>query len=95
MRTFCALVIAIMVIGSSGCLNDRTNSMLTTCQSLLGDDDHTGDKRFIRDAEEQLASLKKPQNRMTAGLRDLQDHDAMTLKPALEECLFQIKARQS
>lgn len=95
MRTFNALLIAIMVFGTSGCLNDRTQSMLTTCQSLLGDDDHSGDQRFIRDAEQQLASLKKPQNRITAGLRDFQDHDAMTLKPALEECLFQIKARQS
>ncbi len=95
MRTRYLLVIAIMVLGSSGCLNDRTRNMVTTCQSLLGDNDHTGDKRFIRDAEEQLASLKKPQNRIAAGLRDLQDQDAMTFRPALEECLWQIKARQS
>lgn len=90
-----ALAIAFVALLATGCMNDRTRSMTQTCQSLLGDDDRSNDRRFIREAEQQLASLDKPGNRMTKAIRDLQDKDAMAYKSALRECLWMLKSRQS
>ena len=88
-----ALLIA-LVLGPSGCMNDRTQNMTRTCKSLLEQDDTSSDKRFIRDAEEQLESLKQPENRVTDAVRDLRDRNAMAYKAELEQCLWMLKSRR-
>lgn len=95
MRPTYLLVISALILGSSGCMSDRTKNMTDTCQNLLEHNDQSNARRFVRDAERQLEVLNKPQNRFTKVLRDIQDHDALTFKPALEECLWQLKSRQS
>ena len=83
-----------LVLGTAGCTNNRTEQMAVTCQSRLEDSDRTNDKRFLRDADEQLAALRKPSNRLEAFRRNIEDHDAMKFKQALEECVLQLKSRQ-
>ena len=95
MRPICLLIIAALMLGSTGCMSDRTKNMTDTCQNLLDQSDKSSARRFIRDADRQLEMLNKPQNRITKALRDIQDHDALTYKPALEACLWQLKSRQS
>ena len=89
-----AWVIAASVLALSGCIGDRTQNMVRTCQSLLETDDMSSDKRFIRDAEKQLATLNAASNSITGAVRDLQDKNAMTYRPQLEECLGMLKSRQ-
>lgn len=86
--------VSALVLGSAGCTNNRTENMAATCQSLLQDSDRSNDKRFLHDADEQLESLRTPPNRLEAFRRNLEDHDALKFKQALEECVWQLKARQ-
>jgi len=94
MKTIYVLAVTALVLCSSGCMSDRTKNMANTCQDLLDQGDQTGLRTFIKDAEKQLASLNAPPNKLSAALRDIQDHDALTYKPALEQCLWQLKSRQ-
>ncbi len=95
MKLFSTLIIATVVLSTSGCMSDPTELMVESCQHLLGQDDVSGTRRFVTAAEERIAALNEPANRLTTFVRDLQDPDAMTHKPALEQCLWQLKARQS
>lgn len=95
MRTFFTLVIAVLALATTGCTGDQTSLMAQSCQDLLAQDDSSGTQRFIRAAEERIASLNEPQNKLTTFVRDLQDPDALTHKKALEQCLWQLKARES
>lgn len=94
MRSLSALIIAASVLGSSGCMNDRTKAMASTCQDLLDSNDQTNVTRFVREAEEQIASLDGRQHRISLALRNLQDRDAMAYVPALKGCLEQLKSRK-
>lgn len=94
MKSIYAVFIACLVLVSGGCVNNRTENMAATCQSLLDDNDQASNIRFIRDAEEQLASLNGPKSKLTAARLNLQDKDAMKYKPALEHCIWQLKSRQ-
>lgn len=95
LQTIAILVLVhVIVLGLAGCMNNRTQSMVATCQSLLEDSDHSNDKRFLRDADEQLESLRTPANRLQAARRDIEDRNAMKFKQALEECVWQLKSRQ-
>ena len=94
MKPVYVLIIAVLLVAPTGCMSDRTRNMVTTCRNLLEQDDQSGVKKFIRDAEEQLASLEKPHNKIVIAVRDIQDQDAMTYKPALQECLWLLKSRQ-
>lgn len=95
MKRLPALLLPILVVATSGCMNDRTKRMVATCQSMLVGEDVSGARTFIRDAEAQLASLDGSSSRLEAWLRDLQDPDAMKSRPALEQCLVQLKSRQA
>jgi hypothetical protein len=88
-------IFAVLVLGSTGCMSDQTRSMAETCQGLRERSDRSDVRSFIQDAEKQLSSLNKPQNKASIFLRDLQDPEAMTYKPALEQCLWLLKSRQS
>lgn len=95
MKTFPALAIAALVLVQTGCTSNRTQGMATTCQSLLEQDETSSDRRFIREADKQLAALNEPSNKLTRALRDIQDKDALIYKPQLEQCLLMLKSRQS
>ena len=95
MKAFVASLIALLVVASTGCMGDQTRLMAESCQNMLYHDDLAGAKSFIRDAEEQVAALNGPQNKFTRLVRSLQDPQAMTFKPALEQCLWMLKSRQS
>jgi hypothetical protein len=88
------LLAHVLVIGSAGCTDNRTESMAATCQNLLDDSDHGNDKRFLRDADEQLEALRMPPVRVEAFRRSLEDRDAMKFRQALQECVWQLKSRQ-
>lgn len=95
MKTMPAIVVAILALGSTGCVGDRTRNMAETCQHLLEGGGQTSTRTFLRDAEAQLASLEEPSGKLAGYLRDLQDPDAMKYKPALEQCLLLLKSRGS
>lgn len=95
MKRLPVLLVSIFALASTGCMSDRTGRMAETCRSMLVREDLTGTRTFIRDAEAQLASLEGPANALMRYLRDFQDPDAMKHKPALEQCLWQLKSRQS
>ena len=95
MKFFIALIVAVFALGSTGCMSDQTKNMAETCQDLLEHGDLSDVRTFIQDAQEQLASLNKPGNKVTTYLRNLQDPEAMTYKPALEQCLWLLKSRQT
>lgn len=75
-------------------MSDQTKNMAETCQDLLEQGDRSDVRSFIQDAEQQLSSLDKPQNKAATLLRNLQDPEAMAYKPALEQCLWLLKSRQ-
>ena len=95
MKLFVALIVAVLTLGITGCMSDKTKNMTATCQSLLERGDRSSVRTFIQDAEQQIASLDKPSNKVTAYLRDLQDPEAMTYKPELAQCLWLLKSRQT
>lgn len=95
MKALPSLAIVALALGCSGCMGERTKQMARTCQDLLDRSDQSNARTFIRDAEAQLASLDKPGNKLVTYIRELQDPDAMTHKPALEQCLWLLKSRQS
>ncbi len=95
MKLFVALIVSVLALGTTGCMSDQTKNMAETCQDLLEQSDPSDVRGFVEDAQEQLASLNKPGNKVTAYLRDLQDPEAMTYKPALEQCLWLLKSRQT
>jgi hypothetical protein len=88
------VVVHVLVLGSAGCTNNRTEHLALACQGLLEDSDRSNDRRFLREADAQLAALRKPPGRLEAFRRDIEDHDAMKFKQALEECVWQLKSRQ-
>ncbi len=94
MKPAMALIVIAFALAATGCIGERTQNMAQTCQGLLEQDGQPNARTFIQDAEKQLAALDKPRNKLTAYLRDLQDPDAMTYKPALEQCLWLLKSRQ-
>ena len=87
-------IVAAFALAATGCIGERTKNMAQTCQALLEQGGQQNARTFIHDAEQQLATLGKPRNKVTAYLRDLQDPDAMTHKPELEQCLWLLKSRQ-
>lgn len=87
-------IVAAFALAATGCMSERTKNMAQTCQALLEQGGQANAKTFIQDAEHQLTALGKPRNKVTAYLRDLQDPDAMTYKPELEQCLWLLKSRQ-
>ena len=95
MKLLIALIIAVLALGSTGCMSDKTKNMAETCQDLLEQSNPSDARTFIQDAREQIASLNKPQNKVTGYLRDLQDPEAVTYKPALEQCLWLLESRQT
>lgn len=95
MKTLAALAFAALVLGQTGCTSNRTHDMAATCQSLVDHDETSSDRRFIREADKQLAALNEPSNKLTRALRDIQDKDAMIYKSQLEQCLLMLKSRQS
>ena len=95
MKLFIALIVTFLALGTTGCMSDQTKNMAETCQDLLDQGNLSDVRTFIQDAQEQLASLDKPGNRVTTYLRDLQDPEAMTYKPALQQCLWLLKSRQT
>ena len=95
MKFFIALIILFTSLSVSGCMGDQTKNMAEACQNLLAQNDRSEVRAFIKDDEEHLAALNKPNNKVTAYLGNLQDPDAMTHKPALELCLWLLKSRQT
>ena len=95
MKVFLALIVLFTSLSISGCIGDRTKNMAEACQNLLVQNDRSEVRAFIKDGEGQLSALNRPNNEITAYLRNLQDPDAMTHKPALEECLWLLKSRQT
>ena len=95
MKLFVALIILFTSLSISGCMGDRTKNMAEACQNLLLQNDRSEIRAFIKDGEEQLSALNKPHNEVTAYLRNLEDPEAMTHKPALEQCLWLLKSRQT
>lgn len=94
MKSLATLFVAVSALSTTGCMSDKTRNMAETCQDLLAQGEPSEVRTFIQDAQQQLASLDKPGNKVTTYLRDLQDPDAMTHKPALEQCLWLLKSRQ-
>lgn len=94
MKPSITLIVIAFALAATGCVGDRTKAMVQTCQSLLEQDGQTNARTFIQDAEKQIAVLGKPRNKVTAYLLELQDPEAMTYKPALEQCLWLLKSRQ-
>ena len=95
MKLSVALIILFTSLSISCCMGDRTKNMAEACQNLLVQNDRSEVRAFIKDGEKQLSALNKPHNEVTAYLRNLQDPEAMTHKPALEECLWLLKSRQT
>ena len=95
MKLFVALIILFTLLSISGCMGDRTKNMAEACQNLLVQNDRSEVRAFIKDGEKQLSALNKPHNEVTAYLRNLEDPEAMTHKPALEQCLWLLKSRQT
>ena len=95
MKKVTRLAILFAVISQTGCMNDQTKAMAQTCQSLLDSSDQSAPRTFIEDAEARVASLSKPQSKLLAYARDLQDPEAVKYKPALEQCVSQLKYRQA
>ena len=95
MKLSVALIILFTSLSISGCMGDRTKNMAEACQNLLVQNDRSEVRAFIKDGEKQLSALNKPHNEVTAYLRNLEDPDAMTHKPALEQCLWLLKSRQT
>lgn len=95
MKAVIALIVAMLALGSTGCMSDQTKNMAETCQNLLEQGDPSNVRTFIQDAQDQLASLNKPGNKVITYLRDLQDPEAMTYKPVLEQCLWLLKSHQT
>jgi hypothetical protein len=94
MKPALALIVPAIALAATGCIGERTKNMAQTCQALLAQGGQANAKTFIRDAEQQLAALGKPRNKVTAYLRELQDPEAMTHKAELEQCLWLLKSRQ-
>lgn len=94
MKHAIALIVVAFALAATGCVCDRTKNMAQACQSLLEEDGRRNARTFIQDAEKQIAMLGKPRNKVTAYLLGLQDPEAMTYKPALEQCLWLLKSRQ-
>ena len=94
MKPAIALIVVAFALAATGCIGERTKNMAQTCQGLLEQDGPQNARTFIQDAEKQLATLGKPRNKLIGYLRDLQDPDAMTYRPALEQCLWLLKSRQ-
>jgi len=94
MKRTLVLTMVAFALAATGCVGDRTQNMAQTCQRLLEQDGQTNARTFIQDAEKQIATLGKPRNKLTAYLLGLQDPEAMTYKPALEQCLWLLKSRQ-
>jgi hypothetical protein len=92
MRLVHAMLIAAIVLCCSGCMSDRTKNMATTCQDLLASNEQASVSRFIREADEQLATLNEPQNKLTMAVRDMQDRESGTYMPVLEQCVAQLKS---
>jgi hypothetical protein len=88
-------IVVLLAFATVGCVADRTRAMAASCQLLLDSSDQPAPRTFIHDAEQQLASLESPGNALTDFVRGLHDPDAMTYKPALEQCLWLLKSRQS
>ena len=95
MKLFVALIVAVFALGITGCVSDKTKNMTATCQALLERGDRSGVTTFIQDAEQQIAALDEPSNKVTAYLRDLQDPEAMAYKHELAQCLWLLKSRQT
>lgn len=95
MKQITGLAIICVAIGLTGCMNDQTEAMAQSCQSLLDTPDEPAPRTFIEDAEARVTLLGKPQNKLLAYAREIQDPDAMKHKPALEHCLLQLKYRQA
>ena len=95
MKLFVALIILFTSLSISGCIGDQTKNMEEACQNLLVQNGRSEVQAFIKDVEEQLSALNRPNNEVTAYLRNLQDPEAMTHKPALEQCLWLLKSRQT
>ena len=95
MKQITGLTISFIVLGLTGCMNDQTKAMAEVCQQILEQTDQRAPVTFIEDAESRIASLSKPQNKLLTYARDLQDPEAMTYKPLLEQCLSQVKQRQA
>ena len=94
MKPAIAPITVAFALAATGCVGDRTQNMAQTCQRLLEQDGQANARAFIQDAEKQIATLGKPRNKFIAYLLSLQDPEAMTYKPALEQCLWLLKSRQ-
>ena len=93
MKKITGLIIFVVVLGLTGCMNDQTKAMAEVCQQILESNDQSAPIPFMEDAEARIAALSKPQNKLLSYARDLQDPEAMTYKPVLEQCVSQIKQR--
>ena len=95
MKWFALLLAAALPLGATGCMNDQTKRMAESCQDWLQRPDKLGLKSFIQDADKQIASLNKPQNKVMLYFRDPLDPDALKYKPSLEQCVWLLKYRQT
>lgn len=95
MKKITGLATIFVAIGLTGCMNDQTEAMAQSCQAFLDTPDDLAPRTFLEKAEARVASLSKPQNKLLAYAREIQDPDAMKYKPALEHCLSQLKYRQA
>ena len=93
MKKITGLTISVAFLGLTGCMNDQTKAMAEVCQQILESSDQPAPITFMEDAEARIAALSKPQNKLLSYARDLQDPEAMTYKPALEQCVSQLKQR--
>ena len=95
MKWFALFLAAALPLGTTGCMNDQTKRMAESCQDWLQRPDKLGLKSFIQDADKQIASLNKRQNKVMLYFRDLLDPDALKYKPSLEQCVWLLKYRQT
>lgn len=95
MKLSTALIFTVAAVSCAGCMSDRTKSMAETCQDLLEQGDKSSIRTFIQDAQEQVESLDKPGNKVTAYMRNLQDPEALSYKPVLVQCLWRLKSSQT
>jgi len=95
MKSTSTLSLALLAFGLAGCMSDQTRNMADTCNQLLQRGDREDARNFITDARKHLASLKERGNKVMDYIRDVQDPDADSFRPALEQCLWLLESRQS
>jgi len=94
-RKYLRVLAAILVLAAgTGCMSDQTRNMADTCNQLLEHGDGAEVRTFIGDAKAHLDALQRPGNALTNYLRDVQDPDAATYKPALTQCVWLLESRR-